>query len=183
MWSALFPLGVYQVSLNDCTPSVLYECPCISANPLICPPLVGCINHRQQLELQGKCPVCSAHYLVSMGNQPEGGTMQVQVQPYSLAGHPHVGTIVITYNIPSGVQGAGHPHPGVPFSGTHRIAYLPDNAEGKQVLSLLKVCFERRHTFSVGRSLTTGMDNVITWGTVHHKTNTSGGKGNAVKIL
>ena len=102
--------------------------------------------------------------------------MQVQVQPYSLAGHPHVGTIVITYVIPSGVQGAGHPHPGVRFSGTHRVAYLPDSAEGREVLSLLKVCFERGHTFAVGRSLTTGMDNVVTWGTVHHKTNTSGGE-------
>ena len=75
------------------------------------------------------------------------------------------------------MQGAGHPHPGVRFSGTQRIAYLPDSAEGRQVLSLLKVCFERRHTFAVGRSLTTGVDNVITWGTVHHKTNTSGGEG------
>ena len=106
--------------------------------------------------------------------------MQVQVQPHtSVAGHPHVGTIVITYNIPSGVQGAGHPHPGMPYAGTQRVAYLPDNAEGRQVLSLLKVCFERRHTFAVGRSLTTEQDNVITWGTVHHKTNTSGGETSA----
>ena len=64
---------------------------------------------------------------------------------------------------------------GVPFSGTHRHAYLPDNAEGREVLGLLQVCFQRRMTFTVGRSLTTGCDNVVTWNGVHHKTSTNGG--------
>jgi hypothetical protein len=47
----------------------------------------------------------------------------------------------------------GHPNPGRPYSGTSRMAYLPDNEEGHTVLQLLTVSFQRRHTFTVGTRL------------------------------
>jgi deltex-like protein len=135
---------------------------------------------QKQLIRNGKCAVCSKHYIVNTGNQPVGSTMSVQHYPpgsgYSLAGFPaDVGVIVIMYSIPSGIQGPEHPNPGVHFSGTYRHAFLPDNREGQEVLRLLRICFDRRLTFTVGRSLTTGCDNVVTWNGVHHKTSTHGG--------
>lgn len=70
---------------------------------------------------------------------------------------------------------AEHPNPGYPYHGTSRIAYLPDNEEGRELLLLLRKAFEARITFTVGRSVTTGRDNVVTWNDIHHKTNISGG--------
>ena len=43
---------------------------------------------------------------------------------------------VISYRVYDGMQGPEHIHPGKRFSGTHRIAYLPDNAEGREVLEV-----------------------------------------------
>jgi deltex-like protein len=40
---------------------------------------------------------------------------------------------------------------------------------------LLKEAFERKLTFTVGRSVTTGLDNQVVWNGIHHKTSTSGG--------
>lgn len=68
-----------------------------------------------------------------------------------------------------------HPNPGVRYSGTSRTAYLPDCKEGQKVLKLLKKAFDRRLIFTIGRSVTTGLNNVITWNDIHHKTNIDGG--------
>ena len=38
-------------------------------------------------------------------------------------------------------------------------------------MQLLKKAFEARLTFTVGRSVTTGMDNTVVWNDIHHKTN------------
>ena len=59
--------------------------------------------------------------------------------------------------------------------GTTRIAYLPDCAEGQQLLKRLEYAFTRGLTFTVGTSLTSGATNVVVWGSIHHKTSSSGG--------
>lgn len=69
-----------------------------------------------------------------------------------------------------------HPNPGKRYEGTSRTAYLPNNAEGQKVLRLLKESFKRKLTFTIGRSRTTGCDNVVTWNDIHHKTCTHGGQ-------
>ena len=61
------------------------------------------------------------------------------------------------------------------YSGTTRTAYLPDNNEGRHVLSLLKRAFDARLIFTVGTSHTTGLTNTVVWNDIHHKTNTRGG--------
>jgi deltex-like protein len=68
-----------------------------------------------------------------------------------------------------------HPEPGKPYKGTRRTAFLPDNAEGRQVLRLLRKAFDQRLTFTVGRSTTSGRENAVTWNDIHHKTNVDGG--------
>ena len=39
-----------------------------------------------------------------------------------------------------------------------------------QVLKLLRVAWERRLTFTIGSSVTTGASNTVVWNEIHHKT-------------
>jgi deltex-like protein len=149
----------------------------------------GCIRYYNDMntsilkkrynDVLGKCAVCAKAYIVEIGNQPANGVMSVHTYPpdqgIECDGYESEGTIVIQYSFRSGIQGSDHPNPGVMYSGTSRAAFLPDIPEGREVAALLRICFERRLTFTVGRSLTTGRDNCIVWNGVHHKTNPSGG--------
>ncbi len=63
----------------------------------------------------------------------------------------------------------------MPYHGTTREAFLPDNQEGRHVLELLEKAFSLRQIFTIGQSRTTGCDNVVTWNDIHHKTNFNGG--------
>ncbi|KAH7429820.1 hypothetical protein KP509_09G067700 [Ceratopteris richardii] len=125
------------------------------------------------------CPTCSALCGVITGNQPSG-EMRVQYLPFregqwDLAGYPNTDVIKITYSFPSGVQSSEHPNPGRPYAGTIRTAYLPKNRDGEELLNLLKVAWRRRLLFRIGTSVTTGVNNVITWAGIHHKTHMKGG--------
>jgi deltex-like protein len=66
-------------------------------------------------------------------------------------------------------QGPEHPHPGQAYSGTSRTAYLPDNKEGNEVLKLLQISWDRKLTFTIGTSVTSGASNCVIWAGVHHK--------------
>jgi len=117
-----------------------------------------------------KCPNCSKIYGVMIGDQPQG-TMRVTVnKDMHCSGYHGCGTIVIEYHFPSGKLPNGKN-----YSGTSRVAYLPDNAEGREVLGLLRTSFDRKLTFTVGTSVTTGRTDTVVWNGVHHKTNLSGG--------
>ena len=112
-----------------------------------------------------KCPNCSLIYGILIGDQPYG-FMSAYISDYThCEGYEDIGTIIIDYHFPSGKN----------YSGTSRTAYLPNNKEGKEVLGLLKVCFDRKLTFVVGTSVTTGRRNTTVWNGIHHKTNLSGG--------
>jgi len=127
-----------------------------------------------------KCPICGYVYGVRKGSQPKG-TMSVTFHPvgtFPLTGYENCGTIVIVYKFPNGIQGQGHPNPGAEYTGTSRRCYLPDNEEGNEVLDLLKIAFQRKLTFAVGTSVTTGHQNCVVWNGIHHKTSQSGGATN-----
>lgn len=85
------------------------------------------------------------------------------------------GTIIINYYFPPGIQGKEHPNPGRRYDSTERTAYLPDNQEGNEVLHLLETAFDAGLVFTVGTSVTTGLQNQITWNDIHHKTSMHGG--------
>ena len=124
---------------------------------------------KDMLMSTGKCAVCNSVVVTIRGNCPSG-TMSVSTSSsQSLPGHSDVGLIAIHYSIPGGTQEEGHPHPGQPFTGTNRNAFLPYNAEGREAVRLLQVCWDRRLTFTVGTSLTTGQSNTCIWNGVHHK--------------
>ncbi|CAL8323486.1 unnamed protein product [Merluccius merluccius] len=120
------------------------------------------------------CPICNTFFGVYRGTQPRG-TMTVARGASSLPGFANCGSITIQYAFPGGVQGPEHPNPGIMYGGTSRTAYLPACEEGQKVLRLLQVAFDRRLLFTIGRSVTTGLNNVITWNDIHHKTNVTGG--------
>nr|DBA19534.1 TPA: hypothetical protein GDO54_015354 [Pyxicephalus adspersus] len=120
------------------------------------------------------CAVCGVAYGTIIGNQPDG-TMRETTRRSSLPGFVGCDTIVIQYNFPGGVQKKNHPNPGKYFSGTSRTTYLPDNKEGRQILSLLKKAFDQRLIFTVGESRTTGAKDTVTWNDIHHKTSMTGG--------
>lgn len=88
------------------------------------------------------------------------------------AGHYKYDTIVIDYSFNNGKLD------GKNYTGTYRTSYLPNSKEGREVLGLLKIAFDRKLTFVVGTSVTTGQKNTVIWNGIHHKTSTSGGAVN-----
>ncbi|XP_012584575.1 PREDICTED: probable E3 ubiquitin-protein ligase DTX2 isoform X3 [Condylura cristata] len=141
---------------------------CSHAFHLLCLLAMYCSGNKDG-SLQ--CPACKTIYGEKTGTQPRGKMDVFQFQ-VSLPGHEDCGTILIVYNIPSGIQGPEHPNPGKPFTarGFPRQCYLPDNAQGRKVLELLKVAWKRRLIFTVGTSSTTGETDTVVWNEIHHKT-------------
>lgn len=112
-----------------------------------------------------KCPVCSKIYGVQTGTQPKGDMIAYIDNKIRCESYEKFNTIVINYYFPNGPN----------YTGTSRYAYLPDNSEGRKILGLLKVCFDRKLIFTVGTSVTTGKNNTTVWAGIHHKTNVTGG--------
>lgn len=141
---------------------------CSHAFHLLCLLAMYC-NGNKDGSLQ--CPSCKTIYGEKTGTQPRG-KMEVFTFQVSLPGHEDCGTILIVYNIPHGIQGPEHPNPGKPFTarGFPRQCYLPDNAQGRKVLELLKVAWKRRLIFTIGTSSTTGETDTVVWNEIHHKT-------------
>ncbi|XP_071792845.1 uncharacterized protein [Asterias amurensis] len=167
---------------KDATNAASKECP-ICLSDIIDEKALKC-SHRfcrlcidESLKQSHLCPLCRAVSAQPKGIQPDG-TMTTTTSQYHLPGYPHNGTITIFYNILSGIQSECHPHPGKHFTGVTRIAYLPDSREGRKVLSLLQKAFDARLVFTVGRSITSGSDDVVTWNDIHHKTSHTGGPSN-----
>ena len=114
-----------------------------------------------------KCPMCNCIYGKMTGDQPPG-KMTVKIDKYwKCEGYEKYNTIVIQYDFAKGKD----------YWGTSRTAYLPDNLEGREVLGLLRVGFERKLLFTIGTSVTTGQHNQTIWNGIHHKTSIHGGVG------
>jgi deltex-like protein len=104
------------------------------------------------------------------------GTMTIKESGKQFPGYaPSVKILELRYDFATGIQLDYHPNPGVLYSSTERIAFLPSTPEGLRLLTRLKYAFIRGLSFSIGTSLTTGTPNSITWSTIPHKTSVSGG--------
>jgi len=127
-----------------------------------------CLNH------QPKCPVCRKPIGEPQGKSPSG-KMSINVSKHDCPGFgQQCKSICILYDIPSGKQASYHEHPGQRYSGTKRVAFLPNNPEGRDLLQRLKYAWLHGLVFRVGTSLTTGQSNQVTWTSIHHKTSLSG---------
>lgn len=121
-----------------------------------------------------QCPICFTVNRRLKPKQPPGKIIE-SYRSTSLPGFESCGTIVISYIFSSGTQGPDHPNPGKPYQGSSQTAYLPDNKEGRKVLSLLRKAFQQKLTFTVERSTTTAKDDFVTYNDIHHKTSMTGG--------
>jgi deltex-like protein len=131
-----------------------------------------CINDYMKHDLI--CPICRSPIGAPQGQSPSG-SMSIKLDNNDCPGFPNTKTIVITYEIPSGIQHSYQENPGSTFSGTIRTTYLPNNEDGCRLLTRLKYAFLHGLTFRVGTSVTTGANNVVTWTSIHHKTSLRGG--------
>jgi len=130
---------------------------------------IECINYLIKDKTSFKCPNCSIIYGILIGDMPKGTMTAYISDNLHCSGYNKVGTIVINYDFPSGKKDKKH------YSGTSRQCYLPHTNEGIEILGLLKVAFDRKLTFTVGTSVTTGRTNTTVWNGIHHKTNLYGG--------
>ncbi|XP_022287018.2 putative E3 ubiquitin-protein ligase DTX3 [Crassostrea virginica] len=135
-----------------------------------------CIDSHFKYKPQ--CPICFTAYGIVRGTQPDGYMEIKRDKRQKVPGFTEVGFIRVYYSFSDGTQGPEHPNPGQRYHGTSRTGYLPDNEKGRIVARLLRVAFDRKLVFTVGRSRTTGMDNCVTWNDIHHKTSISGGPEN-----
>jgi deltex-like protein len=132
------------------------------------------------LQRDPKCPICRFPITEPQGKSPSG-TMTIQLLPESCpgfrndTGNQPATTLCITYEIPRGIQHVYHDHPSVAYSGTSRVAYLPNTRDGRRLLLRLKYAWTHGLTFCVGTSLTSGQAHVVTWTSIHHKTSLTGG--------
>ncbi|KAJ3283093.1 E3 ubiquitin-protein ligase dtx3l [Rhizoclosmatium sp. JEL0117] len=109
-----------------------------------------------------KCPFCNIVDGTELGTCPNG-TMSITTYPNGLPGFPATKTrIMVSYSIRT------------PQHSLERSAYFPTSPEGLRIVELMKVAFDRRLVFRIGRSVTTGVDNTLVWG-IHHKTRPDGG--------
>jgi deltex-like protein len=83
--------------------------------------------------------------------------------------------ITIRFDLASGIQDHRHPNPGQYFSGTSRVAYLPNTPHGWEVLGMMQQAWDYKHMFRVGTSITTGQSNTVVWNDIHCKTSLCGG--------
>ena len=177
-WSELRPGGWKE---GDCDPimnttlgeggEAVVRLPCHSA-------AISCTFNlstvEQSLRFSPVCPACSKAYGVLPGVQPSG-SMHFGTDMASCNGHSPCPTIVISYDFPDGTQGPRDPAPGVRYDGAHRTCYYPDSPLGWSCVNLLRLAFERGQLFRIGKSLTSGRDNVVVWGGIHQKTAKHGG--------
>ena len=127
-----------------------------------------------QVELH-QCSCSNCQNWVKTGNMPTDGQMMwTKRADMILPGYKEScgGTIVIKYVFNNGVQDDSHPHPGKPFyaKGFPRHSFLPDNEKGQRVLRMMITAFQRRLTFTIGRSITRGEDDCVVWNGIEHKT-------------
>ena len=171
-WSKLTPDKAEALGDCDICKSALTQSPCVC--------LEHCVGHgfhqhciERAFLYSQRCPTCCYDYLLR-GPQPSG-TMQVSRQSGRRCSGYTCGTIQLYYNFPSGTQSYMHPNPTRRFSGTSRMAYLPDNVQGWRVCRLLISAFRKGLLFAVGTSVTTGRNDTTVWNGIHHKTSLSGG--------
>jgi deltex-like protein len=127
------------------------------------------IRYRAQSGLGLTVPVQPGVY-GAYGRSPTGIMTTSYFASDCAGSYPQgIGSIMITYAMQGGTQRSYHPHPGVPYSGTSRVAYLPCTKEAQDLLQRLKYAFQYGLTFEIS-----GNDKIV-WSSIPHKTKRSMG--------
>lgn len=133
---------------------------------------IECLLNYINQQTGFKCAICQKIYGIIMGDMPSGTMSATVDDKLKCAGFPNNGTIVLCYNFKNGTI------KGKSYTGTSRMNYIPNTKEGRIVLGLLKIAFDRKLTFTIGTSVTTGQQNCVVWNGIHHKSQVSGGATN-----
>lgn len=136
---------------------------------------LGCI--KEWVCTNPVCPLCRKTLIVITGYQPntDGSKMTTQILPTHLPGHDNCGTISIQFVIKGGIQTMSDPLPGDHFPDYNFNTYLPDNGEGRELLRLLELAWNRGLLFRIGYSLETKKTNRIIPNGIEMKIRTDGG--------
>jgi len=127
------------------------------------------ISIKDYIQETKQCPACKRRYGTVIGNMPNG-YMHVNILDMALPGFEQFKTIQITFDFPSGIQTDNHPNPGMYYSAEYRTAYLPDSPEGRKVLVLIRKAWNQKILFTIGTSITRGLDDCIIYNGIHFKT-------------
>ena len=134
---------------------------------------IECLSNLINNKSSGfKCPTCQKIYGIMIGDMPPGKMKVTLDKKNKCFGYPKEETIVIDYYFKNGKKDGNY------YTGTERRSYLPNNKEGREILAMLKIAFDRKLTFTVGTSTTTGQENTVVWNGIHHKTSLRGGAKN-----
>lgn len=128
----------------------------------------SCIS--QWFKERPECPTCKRHFGKIIGSQPRVGSMTYKVLPpgENLPGHDSCGIIVMQFRFPPGKDDQG-----IDFAERKERGFLPDDAQGRVVLALMRLAFRRRVLFGLGESMTLGIRRATF--NVHLKTSRTGG--------
>lgn len=114
------------------------------------------------------CPVCRKPLVQTItGNQP-AGVMTWKVITFPCRGENAKETIEILYEIPAG--SINSPEGIIAYPSDKRVAYLPNHKKGRKAFHMLKTAFERGLVLTVGYSQSRGVNNIVTWSDIPHKT-------------
>jgi deltex-like protein len=105
---------------------------------------------QDALQHNPHCPTCLKAAIGTPQGRMPSETRAVSRTHKPCRCNDPTGGIVITDQIPSGTQKSYHPHPGQPYSGAKRTAYVPDTLEGRKLLNSLWHSFSCGLTFAVG---------------------------------
>jgi len=136
-------------------------------------------QHRRRpdpaLQASPRCPLGRVRATDTTRGRSPSGVLTVARSSMPCEGCGAGTSIVLTYDLPPGVQKSYHRRPGRHYAGTTRVAYLPNTAAGNVLLRRLEHAWICGLTFEVGTSLTAGRQDCIVWSSVRHKTSRSGG--------
>jgi len=134
--------------------------------------LVGWLRKKDPMSFGKGCPQCKKPIANCRGPQPSGWCEWWVFPPGYLPvpGYERHPTILLNYDFPDGEQLGVHRHPGAPFRGDQRVGFFPYCPQGAALLQMFVRCFLAGRMFTVSTSLTTGEENTLVWGGVHHKT-------------
>mmetsp|Transcript_22991 Transcript_22991/g.42305 ORF Transcript_22991/g.42305 Transcript_22991/m.42305 type:complete len:999 (-) Transcript_22991:7-3003(-) len=121
-------------------------------------------------EERRNCPACKRRFGHLVGRQPCVGTMAWHLDStLRLPGSSESFTVVLDFNFPAGVDSLGQR-----YRGRSQRAYLPHDEQGKLLLELFRLAFQRRVLFDL--RISSGSDAKY-WPAfnIHLKTQVSGG--------
>ncbi|KAL3910956.1 MAG: hypothetical protein SGILL_007479, partial [Bacillariaceae sp.] len=151
-------------------PYTMATMPKMTLSPAPPPPTVCLVG----LEFFNPSETNSSHFFGQVpvgttGPSPSGIMTVSESSTQSCDGFDNSKLLILTYNIPNGVQDRRHPQPGKQFVGGSCTTYLPNNRRGRELMRRLKLAF------ACGQVFTVDSNGNLRWNITPQKTALTGG--------